>query len=339
MRAVINDTRALVEPVRRARSPMLRKRHVKPLKETFQMEQTDWNREVLGDIVGDLVKTYADEKGISHIDGLRLPDQQVILRCLWDIMFILYPGFTESQRVSHADLEYLVGERISRVFATLSEQVNISCRYRCRLRKEDATCCGTMGRDVAMTLLRKLPEIRETLKTDVQAHYDGDPAAESFDEIIMAYPGIRAISVHRIAHELYLCGVPLIPRILSEYIHRRTGIDIHPGARIGKSFFIDHGTGIVIGETTHIGENVKMYMGVTLGALAPAKGQKLRGSQRHPTVEDNVTIYSNATILGGDTVIGEGSVIGGNVWLTQSVPANTKVFISPPELVIVEKKA
>ena len=297
------------------------------------------DHDLLAGIVREVVGTYADEKGINHIDGLRLPDQQAILQCLWDVMFVLYPGYTESAPVSRASIEYVVGERMSRIYRVLSEQVDTACRYRCRLKREDACRCGSMGHEVALALLRKLPEIRETLKSDVQAHYEGDPAAESFDEIILAYPGIRAISIHRVAHELYKMGVPLLPRMLSEYAHRRTGIDIHPGATIGKSFFIDHGTGVVIGETSHIGEHVKMYMGVTLGALAPAKGQQLRGTQRHPTVEDNVTIYANATILGGETVIGEGSIVGGNVWITESVPPRTRVYINPPELLIIEKKS
>jgi len=190
-----------------------------------------------------------------------------------------------------------------------------------------------LSRDaVTIHFLQKLPELRAVAAEDVQAAYDGDPAAKSFAEIILSYPSIKAVTVQRMAHELYNMGVPLLPRIMTEYAHRETGIDIHPGARIGRSFFIDHGTGVVIGETTEIGDRVKLYQGVTLGALSfsmDAEGKMVRGTKRHPTIEDDVTIYAEATILGGETVIGKGSVIGGNVWLTNSVPPGSKVVIEP----------
>ena len=195
-----------------------------------------------------------------------------------------------------------------------------------------------MAQEVTQHLLAQLPKIRRLLKTDIQAAFDGDPAASSFEEIVLSYPGLRAITTHRIAHELYLKNVPLIPRIMSERAHHETGIDIHPGAKIGERFFIDHGTGIVIGETAVIGNNVKIYQGVTLGALAPAKGQSLRGVKRHPTIEDDVTIYAAATIL-GDITIGKGATIGGNVWIKDSVPPGVIVSMSRPELVYIQKKA
>ncbi|MBN1257517.1 MAG: hypothetical protein JXA52_07410, partial [Planctomycetes bacterium] len=200
------------------------------------------------------------------------------------------------------------------------------------LSQADKCNCTAVARKAAMQLMEAIPRIREVLKTDVAAAFNSDPAAKSYDEIILAYPGIQAISMHRIAHELYKAGVPLIPRIISEYAHSLTGIDIHPGATIGEYFFIDHGTGIVIGETTEIGDNVKIYMGVTLGALAPTQGQLLRNTKRHPTIEDDVTIYAGATILGGKSVIGRGSVINGNVFLTKGVPPYTTVGMSSPEL-------
>ena len=186
-----------------------------------------------------------------------------------------------------------------------------------------------------MRLLERLPAMRELLAGDVRAHYDGDPAARSFDEVVFCYPGLYAITVYRAAHELWQMDIPLLPRIMTEHAHGRTGIDIHPGAQIGKNFFIDHGTGVVIGETTEIGNNVRIYQGVTLGALSfptDEHGNIMRGHKRHPTIEDNVTIYSGATILGGETTIGENSVIGGNVWITSSVPPNTTVFMATPEL-------
>jgi serine O-acetyltransferase len=195
-----------------------------------------------------------------------------------------------------------------------------------------------MAREVTEHLLAQLPKIRRLLKTDIQAAFDGDPAASSFEEIVLSYPGLRAITTHRIAHELYLKNVPLIPRIMSERAHHETGIDIHPGATIGERFFIDHGTGVVIGETAVIGNNVKIYQGVTLGALAPAKGQSLRGVKRHPIIEDDVTIYAAATILGNVT-IGKGTIIGGNVWIKESVPAGVTVSMARPELVYIQKKS
>ena len=195
-----------------------------------------------------------------------------------------------------------------------------------------------MAKEVTEYMLSQLPKIRRLLKTDIQAAFDGDPAASSLEEIVLSYPGLRAITTHRIAHELYLKNVPLIPRIMSERAHHETGIDIHPGAKIGERFFIDHGTGIVIGETAVIGNDVKIYQGVTLGALAPAKGQSLRGIKRHPTIEDDVTIYAAATIL-GDVVIGKGVVISGNVWIRKSVPAGVIVSMANPKLVYIQKES
>jgi len=217
----------------------------------------------------------------------------------------------------------------------LSEQIAHSIRHECFRYDLPCTECEEQGQKFALTLLESIPSIRKILATDVQATYIGDPAAKSHDEIIFSYPGIFAITVYRVAHKLFEFKVPLLPRIMTEYAHSLTGIDIHPGANIGESFCIDHGTGVVIGETTVIGKNVRIYQGVTLGALSLPKnaGEHLRGKKRHPTIEDDVIIYSGATILGGDTVIGTRSVIGGNVWITKTVPPDTKVIMETPKLV------
>jgi serine O-acetyltransferase len=217
----------------------------------------------------------------------------------------------------------------------LSEQITHSIRHECFRYDQSCSECGERGQAVALQVIESVPWLRKILATDVRAAYEGDPAAKSHDEIIFAYPGIFAIMVYRTAHKLFELGVPLLPRIMTEHAHSATGIDIHPGAEIGERFVIDHGTGVVIGETTEIGDNVRIYQGVTLGALSLPKdaGERLRGSKRHPSIEDDVIIYSGATILGGDTVIGARSVIGGNVWITESVPPDTRVILDTPRLV------
>jgi serine O-acetyltransferase len=230
-----------------------------------------------------------------------------------------------------------VGEWVAELNDTLYEQVRCCLRYKQQIPGSDrgSDKCDECDRDAARIVaafLERLPAVREILATDVQAAFDGDPAAHSTDETIFSYPGLMAITVQRLAHEFYKLEVPLLPRIMTEHIHGLTGIDIHPGAVLGRGIFIDHGTGVVIGETTEIGSNVKIYQGVTLGALAPAYGQVLRGRKRHPTIHDNVTIYSGATILGGETVIGEGCTIGGNVFITASVPKYNQVSADPPKL-------
>ncbi len=220
-------------------------------------------------------------------------------------------------------------------FEALSEQITLAMRHECLRHDLPCVKCEERGQQMATHFMWELPRLRPLLAGDVRAAMEGDPAAGSYDEIIFSYPGLFAVTVYRIAHELFKDGVSLIPRIMTEYAHSRTGIDIHPGAVIGESFFIDHGTGVVVGETTRIGDRVRLYQGVTLGALSLPKdaGQRLRNKKRHPTIEDDVIIYSGATILGGETVIGARSVIGGNVWITESVPADTKVFIKKPELI------
>ena len=266
-----------------------------------------------------------------------VPSDESVREILSLFQEVLFIGYFGKQNIPDWELESHLHVLLSTLFDVLAGQVAKSLRHECEGLHEVCDNCRARGEEHALKMMRKIPQVRKGLEQDVQAAFDGDPAAKSFDEIIFSYPCIKAIMVHRVAHELYLQGIPLLPRIMSEYAHAVSGIDIHPGATIGRSFFIDHGTGVVVGETTVIGDNVKIYQGVTLGALSfpkDDKGNLLRGIRRHPTIEDNVTIYSGATVLGGDTVIGKGSTIGGNVWITRSVPPGTKVAIEPPALSI-----
>ncbi len=245
------------------------------------------------------------------------------------------PGYFTREKLDPVNLVYSMGQTVSVLFDQLSEQICHSVRHDCFRYDQECSECAETGNEVSLALLESIPELREILATDVAAAYAGDPAAKSFDEIIFSYPGIFALMVYRVAHKLHVMTVPLLPRIMTEYAHSVTGIDIHPGAEIGEGFVIDHGTGVVIGETTVIGKNVRIYQSVTLGALSLPMdaGDRLRGIKRHPTIENDVILYSGATILGGETVIGERSVIGGNVWLTDSVPPDTKVIMKKPELI------
>ncbi len=266
-----------------------------------------------------------------------VPSDESVREILNTFRKVLFIGYFGKQNIPDWELESHLHVHMSRLFDALAVQIAKSLRHKCEGRHNLCDDCKARGEDQAVKLIRKIPDIRKMLEGDVQAAFDGDPAAKSFDEIIFSYPGLRAIMVHRIAHELHVQGVPLLPRIMSEHAHTESGIDIHPGARIGKNFFIDHGTGVVIGETSVIGNHVKIYQGVTLGALSFPKddrGNLLRGLKRHPTLEDRVTIYAGATVLGGNTVIGKASTIGGNVWVTQSVLPGTKIVIEPPELMI-----
>ena len=259
------------------------------------------------------------------------PDRSVIIRILDDIRFIFFPiYFSEGRVAEDFAVQFEIGSRLSDVYSSLTEQIARALVFHPVFQEQDATSRAARAAELAETFLDRLPSVQKLLETDVQAAFDGDPAATGHEEIILSYPGYYAIMVHRVAHELYLLDVPLIPRIMSEYAHGLTGIDIHPGATIGSYFFIDHGTGVVVGETTVIGEHVKLYQGVTLGGLSTRAGQGLRGKKRHPTIEDDVTIYSNASILGGETVIGTGSVIGGNCFITASVPAHMRVSSTTP---------
>ena len=285
---------------------------------------------LLAEVVRQTIATYVDERGIDHIDSRNLPSKAVIFECLDKLFTILFPGFMGRELIRRSRLAYTIGTLFDEVFEHLSEQIQRSLCYECEKPGCPTDHCQAMAELATLALLKAMPQIRKRIKGDVKAAYAGDPAAKSFDEIVLSYPCIQAIATYRIAHELYKANVPLMPRIMSERAHSRTGIDIHPGARIGDSFFIDHGTGVVIGETTRIGDNVRIYQGVTLGARSLPKKKdgrvRRRGKQRHPTIEDNVTIYPDATILGGETRIGKNAVVGGNVWLVESVKANTTIM-------------
>ena len=288
--------------------------------------------EVSEKLVNDIVDSYREYDMTVRTDEGNMVNKEMLIKIIEEIRKILFPGYFDENRIRSEYIRYLVGQRVEFVQYNLQKQIAKV------LRSEDT--CGMCPQSEAVRqaggivdeFLGKIPKLREYLYTDVQAAYDGDPAAYSTDEIIFCYPGIFAITVYRIAHELVLLGVPLIPRIMTEYAHGLTGIDIHPGAVIGKYFCIDHGTGIVVGETTVIGDHVKIYQGVTLGALSTRRGQLMKGEKRHPTIGNNVTIYSNTSVLGGDTVVGDGVTIGGNAFIVKSISAGMKVNVKNPEL-------
>jgi serine O-acetyltransferase len=299
------------------------------------MDKNRLNNKKIDSLVGQITRTYRDETGINFIDATNLPVRDKILQILELLTELLFPGYTGKRTITKSNVDYVVIDLLCHVYTELSEQIERAYRYRCRMEKCDTEDCRRLAEDATEHLLAQLPKIRGMLKGDVGAAFDGDPAAKSYEEIVISYPCIIAIATCRIAHELYLKDVPLIPRIMTEYAHSKTGIDIHPGATIGNNFFIDHGTGVVIGETTIIGDNVKIYQGATLGALSFPKderGRVIKGGKRHPTIEDNVTIYAEATILGNVT-IGENSVIGGNVWIKESVPPDVTVSLADTDLV------
>jgi len=264
-------------------------------------------------IVDLILEDYRHERDIDKIDLLRQPDKDVITDIIGKLRRIVFPGYSREKNYRIYNAKHNLSMLIEDVMYNLSKQIGLV------LGDEE------QGRQISLEFFRAIPAVRELVQTDLQAAFDGDPAATNKDEIIFSYPGVFAITVYRLAHELHRLGVPMIPRIMTEHAHSITGIDIHPGASIGRFFFIDHGTGIVIGETTVIGENVKVYQGVTLGGLSTRGGQSLRGKKRHPTIEDNVTIYANASILGGETVIGRDCVIGSNAFITSSIAPNTTV--------------
>lgn len=292
----------------------------------------------LTDYVDKIVASYEADPRTRHIDRLYLPNRSEIVQLVEDLLQLLYPGFVGRQHLTRHNVAFHVGDLVPQIGERAFHQVLNCLCYADEAAHADQpqrTPCSEAARTVTLSFLDRIPEIRDHLAVDVQAAYDGDPAALNHDEVILAYPGLLAITVYRLAHALYHLEVPIMPRIMTEWAHSQTGIDIHPGAQIGGNFFIDHGTGVVIGETTEIGDNVKIYQGVTLGALSIPKderGRAIRKSKRHPTVKDNVTIYANAIVLGGETVIGEGAVIGGSVFVTSSVPPRSTVTFTPPEL-------
>jgi serine O-acetyltransferase len=297
-------------------------------------------KERLPELTDRIVKTYSEVGRTHHLGHCPLPNYEEIIAATDDIREILYPGYRRRDNLHLGNVTYHVGDLVDRLHDRLTRQI---ARALCHEAGSNNTICTPekrmdfegLGQSKTVALLERLPELRRTLALDVQAAYDGDPACKSIDEVIFCYPGLEAVTVYRVAHALHELGVPLIPRMMTEWAHRNTGIDIHPGARIGRHFFIDHGTGVVIGETCEIGEWVKLYQGVTLGALSfptDEQGKLVRGTKRHPTIEDRVVIYANATLLGGETVIGHDSVIGSSVWLTRSVAPHTTVVLEKPRL-------
>jgi serine O-acetyltransferase len=287
-------------------------------------------------LTNQLVASYAKAGGINHLDGKNLPSKRAIAAITCDLLRLLFPGFFDEKLIHSSEIKAETATLLDAVLGTLEDEIRKSLEYNPPggLAKKNIT---SEAHKLTVEFLESLPRVREILQTDVEAAFDGDPAAASKEEIIVSYLFIEAIAVQRLAHELYLKKVALIPRIMAEWAHTRTGMDLHPGARIGSHFFVDHGTGTVVGETAIIGNHVKMYHGVTLGAKSTAGGQQLRGRKRHPTIENNVTIYPGATILGGETIIGAGSTIGGNVFIMNSVAPNSLVIYDGLDMRVMSK--
>ncbi|MCE9560711.1 MAG: serine acetyltransferase [Planctomycetes bacterium] len=292
-------------------------------------------KEELPTITDLLVETYTECSRLNHLAHEALPSRDAVAEIVSDLYEVLYPGYGRRQNLHIGNIGYYVGSLIDALHDKLTNQIARALRHEL-CQESPHIDCEKIAQPKAVELLRRLPDVRKVLEQDVEAAFRGDPAARTHHEIIFSYPGLEAITTYRVAHELYTLGVPFIPRMMTEFAHSKTGIDIHPGARIGPGFFIDHGTGVVIGETCDIGVGVKLYQGVTLGALSFTKdddGELLKGSyKRHPTLKDGVVVYANATILGGQTVLGERAVIGSNVWLTESVPPDTTVILEKPRL-------
>jgi serine O-acetyltransferase len=293
----------------------------------------------LAQITDRLAASYAKVGGINHLDGKNLPSKRAIADITHDLLRLLFPGFFDEKLIHSSGLKAETQALLEKVVATLTSEIAKSLEYNPPPELEHAKKdFASIARTYTFELLDSLPDVRDLLHTDTQAAFNGDPAALSKEEVIVAYPFIEAIAVQRLAHVLYLKNVPLIPRIMTEWAHSRSGMDLHPGARIGTHFFVDHCTGTVIGETSEIGDHVKMYQGVGLVASSLSAGQQLRGRKRHPTIEDHVTIYAGATIMGGSTVVGEGSTIGANVFLTSSVPAHSLVVQEEANVKVMSKK-
>ncbi len=291
-------------------------------------------KEGLHEITEAIVATYTECNHINHLGHRPLPSRDAVIDILADLVEILFPGFARRQNLHMGNVEYHVGDLVDGLHDKLTQQIARSMRHDCDPHAPTIDF-EALAQQKTIELLTKLPELRYMLERDAESAFVGDPAAKSHHEIVFCYPGMEAVTIYRIAHQLLLLGVPLIPRMMTEYAHSKTGIDIHPGARIGPGFFIDHGTGVVIGETCDIGKNVKLYQGVTLGALSfprDAAGNIIRGMKRHPTLEDDVVVYANATILGGDSVIGHHAVVGSSVWLTHGVEPYTVVTLEKPSL-------
>lgn len=277
-------------------------------------------------LIDGILDSYDRYGGINRSESENFPNRQNVIIVLQDLQGLVFPGFRVSEEITPTNIRYITGTKVNNIIAVLTKEIQKSLVYTVSRQKGSAnniedSHCFKLAEATSIALLEELPEIKRKIMLDVEAGFQGDPAAKNREDVILSYPGLEAILVYRIAHFLYESGIPIIPRIMSEHIHGKTGIDINPGAKIGESFFIDHGTGVVIGETTVIGHNVKIYQGVTLGALSVKK--ELMNKKRHPTIEDDVTIYAGATILGGETVIGRGCIIGGNTWVTHSIPSGT----------------
>ncbi len=294
-------------------------------------------KDQLPNITDQIVQTYDDLGTINHLDHCPLPSYEEVVAAVHDLTELIYPGYRRREGLHRGNINYYVGDLVDRLHDRLTNQIGRALRHEAGATSD---CDGdadyeALGQTKTLQFLERLPALRHVLATDVRAAYDGDPACKNLDEVIFCYPGLEAITVFRLAHLLHELEISFIPRMMTEWAHNRTGIDIHPGATIGDRFFIDHGTGVVIGETCEIGEDVKIYQGVTLGALSfptDGEGQLVRGQKRHPTIEDRVVIYANATILGGRTTIGHDAVIGSNVWLTSSVDPHTTVVLEKPKL-------
>src|SRR3972149_1819656 len=306
------------------------------LMKNHETVEKDWVEKGLPKLVDDILLNYETFGGMDHLEGKDLPSKKVVTEILEDLFTVLFPGYLGKAEITKANIKYFLGNTLTSIYARLTGEVEKSLKYICRKVSEcPQDVCQKRADTVVKELLEKLPELRSLLSGDIEAAYCGDPAAVSTEEVILSYPCVLAITTYRLAHELYLRGVPFIPRIMSEHVHSLTGIDIHPGAQIGKNFFIDHGTGVVIGETAEIGNNVKLYQGVTLGALSfpkDEKGQIIKGRKRHPTVGNNVIIYSGATLLGADAIVGDNVVIGGNDLFPSTGAAGTKITITRPQL-------
>ena len=270
-------------------------------------------------VVDTILEDYCNGRDIDKMELFRLPDRDAVADILAKLRRLVFPGYFRDKNYRIYNAKHNLSMLVEDVMFNLNRQISL------------AMGDETQGESLCLAFLNRIPQVRGMVQTDLQAAFEGDPAAKSMDEIIFSYPGLYAITVYRLAHELHILGVPMIPRMMTEYAHDSTGIDIHPGAQIGEYFFIDHGTGIVIGETTVIGDHVKIYQGVTLGGLSTRGGQSLQGKKRHPTIEDDVTIYANASILGGETVIGKGSVIGASAFITSSIAPGTTVTIKNQE--------
>ncbi|MBU0465059.1 MAG: serine acetyltransferase [Proteobacteria bacterium] len=301
---------------------------------TERNNASDYRKE-LPHAINTILKSMDDERCFAHIGDEPIHFSTSVKEMIDKFREILFPGYFSGEKIDGANLVYNLGQGISQLYDILSEQIIHVLRHDCLRYGHACSECEGSGNKIALKVIQAIPNLRVSLAEDVKGAYDGDPAAKSHDEVIFSYPGLFAITVYRIANILFNLNVPQLPRIMTEHAHSLTGIDIHPGAKIGERFVIDHGTGVVVGETSVVGNNVRLYQNVTIGALSlpPDAGEKLREAKRHPTIEDDVIIYSGATILGGETTIGARSIVGGNVWLTHSVPPDTKVFMESPSLI------